>query len=457
MQLSISHRILVFWTLMIATFAASMTMISISIMLPPIMTAFNIPTSTAQWLTSGGSLVSGIMIPVAAFLIKRFPNRIYFIFSMAMFAIGSFLAFIANEFTVLFTGRIIQALGGGLLMPFSQIILLSIYPRERHGTVMGYFTLGALIAPVISPYIAGLVIDNLGWQFMFNILLYISLGAMLLGMIFMKNVTQRYPGSLSTLSVIFSSVGFSGLLIGFGNLSNSHVLNLHTGGALLGGIIFLILFVMLQFRLKNPLLDLRIFRYPMFRKAVFIAITMYMAFMGGANLLPIYGQSLMGFSATFYALIILPGSILMALVSVISGRFYDKYGPRIVLMCGALLLLLGNIMGLLFTMETNPIYIGIVSFLPAAGIAIIMPPIAPMALGELNEKGRVDGSALLGTIRLIVNAIAVTYAILLYTIFSEMYEPIAGIRASYISSSAFSIILLVYTVSSLKNHGRKSA
>ena len=445
-SLSNTHRILVFWTMMIAGFTVSMTMVSMAIMLPPIMEAFQIPTSTAQWLTSGASLVSGIMVPVAAYMIKRFSNRLFFFIATALFTIGSFLGSIAWSFPVLLTGRLIHAIGGGLLMPFSQIMIMSIYPRERHGTVMGYFTLGGLIGPVISPYIAGLVIDNLGWQFMFDIFLILSLSALVLGLIFMKNVTERFFESFSVLSIVFSSCGFFGLMFGLGNLSAYGLMHINTGGVILAGLVFLFIFVRLQLSMKNPLLDLRIFKYPMFRTALFIAITMYMAFMGGGTLLPIYAQSIRGFSATTYAQIILPGSILMAVISVFAGKLYDKHGPRFVSICGSLSLFLGNFLSILFSVNTSPFYIAAASFLPAAGIAIFMPIIVPMAIGNLDDKGRVDGSAVLGTVRLVVNGLVVTYTVLLFTIFSEMFEPIAGIRASYISATFFSVILFFITI-----------
>ena len=449
-MLSKTHRILVFLTLIIASFSSSMAMVSMSIMLPPIMETFGISTSTAQLLISGAALVSGIMIPVAAYLIKRLTNKIFFVLAMSMFFLGSLLGAMANQFFILLIGRLIQALGSGLIMPFSQIMILSIYPREKHGTAIGNFTLSVLIAPVVSPYIAGLVIDNLGWQFIFNILFMVGLVSMAMGLAFMKNVTRQFSESFSAISVVLSSLGVFGLLIGLNNLSDSSFFSLETGGALLLGLGLLFLFVFLQFRLPNPLLDLRILRNSKFRTALLIAITMYMAYMGGGVLMPIYGQTIRGFSATSYALIILPGSVFMALISALSGRIYDKQGPKFVTNIGAVLLCLGNIFGIMLNMESSFLFIGLTSFMLSVGIGFIFSPIPPMALSELDDKGKVDGSAILGSIRQVINAISITYTILLFTIFSSMYNSIIGIRASFISSLAFGIILLLIALFSLK-------
>ena len=449
-MLSESHRTLVFWTLMIAAFATSMAFSSMSIMLPPIMETFGIPTNTAQWLISGAALVSGIMIPVAAFLIKLLPNRNFFILAITMFFLGSLLGAIANHFYLVLAGRLIQALGGGLLMPFSQIILLSIYPREKHGTAMGNFTLSALIAPVVSPYVAGLVIDNLGWQFMFYIFGALCFVCIVFGFVFMKNITKKFIESFSGISVALSSLGVLGLLIGLSNLSNYNFLRLETGGVLLAGLVLLFLFVLLQFRLPNPLLDLRILRNRSFRTALFIAITMYMAYMGGGVLMPIYGQTIRGFSATAYAIIILPGSVFMALITALSGRIYDRRGPKFVTCTGASFLCLGNIFGIMLDMESSLFFIGLTSFMLSVGIGFLLSPIAPMALSDLDDKGRVDGSAILGSIRQIINSISITYTILLFTVFSSMYDSIIGLRSSFISSLGFGIILLMIAVFSVK-------
>jgi len=441
---------------MAANFSASMTMISMSVMLPPIMAAFDLPTSTVQWLTSGASLVSGVMIPVAAYLIKRLPNKLFFFIAMLMFSLGSLLCLVAESFSVLLTGRLIQAVGGGLIMPFSQIIIISIYPKERHGTAMGYFTLGMLIAPVISPYIAGSVIDNLGWQFMFNIFLMISLATKLMGLLFMKNITAAYREHFSASSAALSSLAFFGILFGVGNLALGGILRADTGGAILAGLFMLALFIKKQLGMALPLLDLRLFRYRAFRIPLLIAITMYFSFMGGGTLLPIYGQTILGLPARTYALVILPGSILMAVVTVISGKLYDRQGPRMVLIWGALLLMLGNTMGILFSLESSLPYVAVASFFPAAGLAILMPPIVPMAISDFNDKERVDGSAILGTVRLVVNGLVVIYSTLLYTHFSGRFNPMAGIRASYISATAFSVILLGIIMTSIPKTSRGS-
>lgn len=213
------ERKIILLVLMSGTFLVSMTVTITSTMLPAIMKEFQIATSAAQWLTSGATLVSGIMIPLAAFLIKRIPSKIYFIAAMVIFISGAAIAFWAPDFPVLLLGRLIQAIGCGILMPFSQVVLMAIYPKEKYGSAMALYSLGSMVAPVIAPSLSGLFIDYVGWQMVF--LMLGVLGMIVLGMavLYMKNVTRLYPVRLPIVSVVLSAIGLGGILIGLGNLS----------------------------------------------------------------------------------------------------------------------------------------------------------------------------------------------------------------------------------------------
>lgn len=440
----------IFITLMLGTFIVSMTTTVTANMLPAIMKDFLIPTSTAQWLTSGATLVSGIMIPATAYLIKRFPSKNYFISAMVIFSIGALIGTIAPNFPVLLTGRLIQAAGCGMLMPFSQVVLMAIYPKEKHGSVMGIYALGSTFAPVVAPSLAGLVIDNLGWQSIFTILLVVGVIIVILGFLFMRNVTETFTEKFNFLPIVLSSIGFCGLLIGLGNLSSMTIFSFGTGGMLLVGLISLTAFTILQLRTETPMLNLRIFRYPIFRIAVIMSIFMYLICMGSGTLLPIYTQSILGHSATAYALITLPGSAVMAVVTVFSGKIFDKSGPKPLLISGVFMLLLGSVIGMMFHENSSMLHIGIVSCLLSAGTGFLNTPATTMGLSNLNEKNRVDGSSILNTLRQISSSLASTLAILIYTIASSGTMNISGVRAAYVFYIGCSVIIIMIAFRFLK-------
>ena len=451
-----SQRTCLFITLMAGTMMSSMTITSTSIMLPSIIQAFGVSTVTAQWLTSGASLTSGIMIPIAAYLIKRFPSKHYFIAAMMIYSFGSLLGAVALSFPILLLGRLIQAVGCGMLLSFSQIVIMTIFPRENHGTVMGIFSLGATFAPVVAPSIAGLVVDQLGWQSMFTIFCVIGALITILGFIFMKNVTETYLERFHLLPVLLSSVGFCGLLIGFGNISGSSLLRLETGGALLIGLLSLTAFVILQLRSDNPYLNLRIFSYPMFRTSVIISILMYLICMGSGTLLPIFAQSVLKYSATAYALVTLPGSLIMAVVTVLAGRLYDKAGARPLFISGVIMLVAGSILGVMINNNSGLLHIGVVSCLLSAGTGFFNSPVTAMGLSNLEGRNRVDGSSVLNTLRQISSSLASTFAIVIYTMVGAQSNDYFGVKVIYICYLGFSILTILAIVNFLKN-SRSSA
>lgn len=449
-MLSNKQRTSIFVTLMMGTFIVSMTTTVTANMLPAIMRDFNIITSTAQWLTSGATLVSGIMIPITAYLIKRFPSKNYFLSAMVIFCFGAFLGSVAPNFQVLLVGRLVQAMGCGMLMPFAQVVLMAIYPKEKHGSVISVYALGSTFAPVVAPTIAGFVIDSLGWQAMFVILLVVGLVILALGIVFMRNVTETFVERFNLLPIILSSVGFCGLLIGLGNVSRNSIFSVETGGALLVGLISLILFVILQLRTETPLLNLRIFRYPMFRTSVIMSMLMYIICMGSGTLLPIFTQTVLGHSATIYALATLPGSLVMAIVTVFSGRIYDKSGPKPLIICGASMLLIGSILGMMFHQDNNLIHIGIASCLLSAGTGFLSSPTTTMGLSDLDAKNRIDGSSILNTLRQIASSLASTLAILIYSIISRNSGAIAGVKTTYAFYIGISVLTIMFAFNFLR-------
>lgn len=450
-----SQRKWILITLMMGTFISGMATTVTNTMIPAIIKDLHVQETMAQWLTSGATLVSGITIPIAAYLIKRFSNKKYFIWAMSLFSLGSFLGFIAPSFTFLLIARLVQAVGCGLLMPFAQVILMTTYPKEKHGSVMGIYALAATVAPVIAPVLAGFVIDSIGWQAIFILLFVFGIIIVAFGVFFVKNVTENYKEHFPLLPVILSSLGFCALLIGLGNISAASLFTLKTGGALILGIISMGLFIFTQLRSERVLLNLRIFRFPIFRTAVFLSILMYLICMGSGILLPIFIQTVLGHSATAYAFVILPGSIAMALITLFSGGIYDKYGSRPLLISGVAMMSLGSILGLFFHQGNGLLHVGIVSFLISAGMGLINTPANTMGLSNLEGKDRIDGSSILNTLRQIASSVASTFSLVVYSIISTRQSSnISGIRGTHVCFLIFSVLLMIVVFNLLKKPGK---
>ena len=182
------NRALLLITVIVGTFTTVLTQTLLATAYPTLMKAFDISTSTVQWLTTGFLLVNGIMIPISAFLISRFNSKYLYISAMTIFFIGTLICFVAPNFPILLIGRLIEAMGVGLSMPLMQTISLSIFPPEKRGAAMGMAGLAIGLAPAIGPTLSGWVIDNYSWRALFGMILPIAGLVIIAAFFFMKKV-----------------------------------------------------------------------------------------------------------------------------------------------------------------------------------------------------------------------------------------------------------------------------
>ena len=173
--------------------------------LPSIMAEMHVTASTAQWLTTGYMLMSGIMVPITAFLIDRFTTRRLFFIAMGMFSAGTFTAAISNDFAVVMLARVLQAAGCGIMMPMGQVISLITIPRQYRGTAMGMIGIVFGVAPCVGPVIAGVIIDAFNWHMLFYGLLPLTILSMIVAYIYLDNFGEPKQVSLDIPSFIMST------------------------------------------------------------------------------------------------------------------------------------------------------------------------------------------------------------------------------------------------------------
>ena len=206
---------------LLAAFVGILNQTLLSPALPSIMVYMDIDASTAQWLTTAFTLVNAIMVPITAFLIDRFSTKGLFLFSTLIFFVGTVIAAVSQSFIVLLSGRILQAVGAGILMPMVQVVMLTIISRQHRGMVMGIFGLIIGFAPIIGPTSAGIIVDKLNWHALFVLVAPLMLLCSVIGYFTLENVNERKDISLDKLSVILSTLGFGGLLYGFSDIGSA--------------------------------------------------------------------------------------------------------------------------------------------------------------------------------------------------------------------------------------------
>src|SRR5699024_2574987 len=254
--------------------------------------------------------------------------------------IGNIICFCANSFAMLLTGRIVSALGGGILTPLGQSIAMSIFPPEKRGTIMGMVGIAIGVAPAIGPTLSGWIIDNANWRMIFGVTLpFIGLD-LLLSFFFMKKVLPTKKLKLDVLSAIMAVIGFGSLLYGTSEAGNDGWGSMVVIVSIIIGVIFIALFSWRQFKLETPFLDLRLLKNWHFSLASLLGSIARIALVGVELVLPLYIQIVRGESAFHSGLMLLPGALLMGLMSPISGILFDKLGARTLAITGLTLLTL---------------------------------------------------------------------------------------------------------------------
>lgn len=393
--------------LFIGAFVSFLNNSLLNVALPSIMIDLGIDDySTVQWLATGYMLVSGILVPASAFLLTRFTNRSLFITSMAIFTIGTAMAAFAPNFGMLLTGRMVQAAGASAMGPLLMNVMLISFPREKRGTAMGVFGLVMITAPAIGPTLSGYIVEYHDWRVLFEMILPLAIISLVLSIWKLDNIMpQNKEAQLDYLSVVLSCLGFGGLLYGFSSASSDGWTGTWVLSTLIVGGISLIAFIVRQLKMEKPLLDLRVYKYPMFALGSVIAIVNSVAMFSGMILTPAYVQSVRGISPLDSGLMMLPGAIVMGIMSPITGRLFDKFGPRILAMIGLIITAVSTYMLANLQLDTSYGHIILIYSLRMFGMSMVMMPIMTNGLNQVPTRLNPHGTAINNTAQQVAGSI----------------------------------------------------
>lgn len=448
-SISASRQKTVIAILMLGAFIAILNQTLLTTVLPEIMESFHLTSNTAQWLTTIFMLVNGIMIPITAFLIGRFTTRGLFSTAVGLFLVGSLICLAAPNFSLLLIGRAIQAAGAGILMPLVQTVLFVIFPPNKRGMAMGMFGLVIGFAPAIGPTAAGWIVNIYPWRILFLIIFTISLIDILLGYFFIHDITERENITLDKWSIVLSTLGFGGLLYGFSMAGQIGWENIQVYGTIIFSIIILYFFIRRQLKLKEPMLEFRVFKAFDFTISMTLIVLMFMIFLGTMTVLPIYMQTMRDFTSLESGLILLPGGLFMGLLSPVSGKIFDKLGGRILAIGGMLFIAVGSFLISLFNSQTSVIYIIIAFSILMIGNAGIMTPMTTAAINALPQHLISHGTAMNNTIRQIAAAIGTGILVTMMTnsaLNTEVYGVtgiIHGLQVTYRTVTGVAIISFI--------------
>ena len=434
-------------------FLAVLNQTVLSPALPSIMADLGITATEGQWLTTAFMLVNGIMIPITAYFINRFTTRQLFLSSMTLFAAGTAVAGLAGNFTLLLIARILQAMAAGILMPMIQTVILLLFPKEKRGAAMGTIGIVIAFAPAIGPTLSGWVVDSWGWNSIFLLIVPLAVIIIIVSFFLLKNVGDTYRTKLDVPSVIFSTVGFGGLLYGFSIAGSYGWIHPITIVTLILGIGFLIIFIRRQLKLHTPLLELQILKTKEFRYSTIISMIVNAALIAGTIITPIYLQNVLQFTAMQSGLVMLPGALLMGVMSPITGRLFDRFGPRGISILG--LSLLTFFTGFFIFMDETWTFttICLIYTVRLFGLAMVNMPINTWGLNALENKMIAHGSAINNTARQIAGSIGTAILITIMTTVTSRNQSsgvitstLSGMHAAFGTATGLGAIALLIAV-----------
>ncbi|MBM2657272.1 DHA2 family efflux MFS transporter permease subunit [Staphylococcus pseudoxylosus] len=416
-------------------FIAILNQTLLNVALPKINTDFNISANTGQWLMTGFMLVNGILIPISAYLFNKYSYRKLFLVAMTLFTIGSLVCGMSGSFTVMMAGRVLQAIGAGILMPLGTNVFMTIFPPERRGAAMGTLGIAMILAPAIGPTLSGYIVENYHWNVMFYGMFIIGLVSLAISYIWFRVYQVTTNPKADIPGIIFSTIGFGALLYGFSEAGNNTWSSPIVVISLIVGVIFIIAFVIRELTMRVPMLSMEVLKYSGFTLTTVINMIVTMSLFGGMILLPLYLQNLRGFTPIQSGLLLLPGALIMGVMGPVAGKLLDTIGIKPLALVGTGIMTYATWELTKLNMNTTYGHLMLIYIIRSFGMSFIMMPIMTAGMNSLPQRLISHGNALSNTLRQLAGSIGT--ALLVTVMSTQTTQYAAGYAQDLDKTSPF--------------------
>ena len=405
-----SYKWLALFVVVIGTFMVMLDSSIVNIAIPKMMNVFGSDLDAVKWILTGYTLTMGAVVPITGFLSDTFGVKKLFIFALGLFSIGSFLCGFAWSTNTMVVFRVIQAVGGGAIMPVGMSYIMQIFPVHERGKALGFWGIASMSAPAIGPTLGGYIIQYMDWRFIF----YVNVPIGVFGVIFASILLRETPlkpfkGNFDFIGFFSSIAGIVSLLYVLGEGNTIDWGDVKFPLLLAFGCFSLLIFIVNELMHSDPLLDLRVFKIYDFTLGQLISGITTLAMMGGIYVLPLFLQSLRGYTAMETGLILFPSAIASGLMMPISGALFDKYGAKVVTIPGLLLVALATYKMSTFNMDTTRTTVTLIATLRGIGLGFSMMPVNTAAMNAVPRHLFGKATALSTTVRSIMGAVAITF------------------------------------------------
>ena len=438
--------------LMIGTFLGLFGETALNMALTNIMEDFDVTAASAAWLTTGYLLVLAVLVPLSSYLVRWFTTRQLIVAAIVIAVVGSLLAALAPNFTILLVGRFVQAIATGIILPLMFSVVMLIFPVQKRGAVMGVVGIILTAGPALGPSISGLIVSSLSWRYIFWIMLVVYVLVLFLAISKVGNVSNVTRPKIDVLSLVSSTFGFGGVVFALATLAEQSITEAIVWVPLVVGLVLLVIFGIRQTKMDEPMIDLSVFKSPTFSLGVALMVATMFMILSVAILVPMFLKTVLGFAAITAGLCMLPGNFLNILMSPIVGSNFDKVGAKVFTRIGFTVILVSMIVFLTTISATTATWIIILNLCVFfVGVSMTIMPAQTNAMNSLVPQKFADGSAALNTLTQIAGASGTAVAITMFTIGQNNYikEFGATVPAEFLAHGIHTAFIVVSVVSVL--------
>lgn len=404
-----TYRWLVISTTMMATITVVLSSTVVNVALPDIMGVFGIGQDQAQWMSTGFlAAMTGSML-LNAWLNDAIGVRATFIGSLALFSVASIIGGMAPNEDVLTLARVAQGIAAGILQPLAMIMIFRVFPANERGRAMGIYGIGVVLAPALGPTLGGWLTDNFNWRWVFYMGLPTSIAGMLLGLVFLparlgNEKTARFDFFGLLLLTLFLVTSLYAVANGQRAGWNS---NLIVGLSSLGAI-FMLAFIGWELKTPQPLVNLTVFSVSRYAAAAVVALIFGAGIYGSSYLVPLFVQTVQGYTPTLAGELLIPGGLILGLVFPIAGRLTDRFPAYFMIGAGLFVFGLSNLLMYDVNVDTGFWRMALLVLLGRVGLGVMMPALNAGALSVLPPAMLAQGTGTINFVRQLGGAFGVS-------------------------------------------------
>lgn len=406
---------LALFVVVIGTFMSMLDSSIVNIAIPKMMSVYGVSLDDVKWILTSYTLAMGSIVPLTAYLGDKFGSKKLYMFALVMFTVGSLLCGFAWSNTAMIVFRVIQALGGGMIMPVGMTMIMELFPPNERGLALGFWGISSMAAPAIGPTLGGYIIQYMDWRLIFYVNVPIGVFAVIFAAILLKETVRKPVKGFDIIGFVSSAIGIVCILYVLGEGSNIDWGDIKNPLLIALGFFSLLLFVVNELTIPNPLLELRVFKVYNFTMSQITTCVTTLAMMSGMYVLPLFLQNIRGYTAMQTGETLFLSAVASGIMMPVSGALCDRIGPKLVTVLGLATVGFASYKLAFLDMDTARSTVIWLAFLRGIGLGLSMMPVNTTGMNDVPQHLISKATPLSTVVRMVMSSVSVTIITTLIT------------------------------------------